>query len=58
MEESVLLASTILVILNVFYLSKIYVPEQQGNVNLTTYDYNYEKNGKGIPVLGRICSII
>ena len=48
------LGFTLLEVLNVFnHFNAIYVPEQQGNENLTTYDYNYEIKGKGFPVLGR-----
>ena len=44
------LESTLLEVLNVFnHFNAIYVPEQQGNENLTTYDYNYENKWQGIP---------
>ena len=46
---SVILEYTLPGILNVLYLRNICVPEQKGNENLTTYDYNYEKNPRNSP---------
>ena len=42
-EAFVASASTLIIILNVFVFEKMCEPKKQGDLTLTTYNYNYKK---------------